>query len=74
MSLISRILPHNEGTADRLFRVALGIVLLALVYVGPKSAWGLVGLFPLATGLLGSCPAYTAFGVSTRRSHRTAHS
>lgn len=74
MSIISRILPQNEGTADRLVRVALGIALLALVFIGPKSAWGLVGLFPLATGLLGSCPAYTPFGVSTRRPHTTAHS
>lgn len=74
MSAILRILPRNEGTPDRLIRVALGITLLALVFIGPKSAWGLVGLFPLATGLLGYCPVYTLFGVSTRRVRSPAHS
>ena len=74
MSGISTILPHNEGTADRVFRVALGITLLSLVFIGPKSAWGLVGLLPLATGLLGSCPTYRLFGVSTLRLHARAHS
>lgn len=48
--------------------MTLGAILLVLVFVGPKSAWGLVGLLPLATGLLGSCPTYRLFGVSTRPS------
>ena len=74
MSVMSTMLPNNEGTADRVFRGALGMALLALVFIGPKSAWGLVGLFPLATGLFGSCPFYRPFGVSTRRLHGAAHS
>jgi hypothetical protein len=74
MSVVSTLLPRNEGTADRLFRVALGIALVVMVFAGPKSPWGLIGLFPLATGLLGSCPAYRPFGVSTRRLHRIGRS
>jgi hypothetical protein len=74
MSRISTLFPRNEGILDRVIRVMLGITLLALVFVGPKSAWGFVGLFPLATGFLGSCPAYTLFGVSTLRRRGTAHS
>ncbi len=62
---MTKLLPANESTLDRAVRVALGVLLLALVFVGPKTIWGLVGIVPLATGLLGSCPLYTLFGVST---------
>ena len=43
----------NVGGADRFLRIAVGIVLLALVVVGPKTWWGLLGIIPLATGLVG---------------------
>jgi len=62
---MDRFFPHNEGTVDRALRVTAGLVLLSLVFVGPQTLWGLVGLVPLATGLLGSCPAYTLLGIST---------
>lgn len=55
----------NEGTFDRAVRVVIGIALIALVFVGPKSLWGLVGLVPLTTGLFGFCPAYRLLGIST---------
>jgi hypothetical protein len=57
----------NEGTLDRVVRVVLGIALISLVFAGPRSSWGLVGLVPLATGLLGFCPLYRVLGVSTCR-------
>lgn len=60
-----QIFSRNEGTVDRAIRVVIGLALLSLVVVGPKSAWGWVGLVPLFTGLLGSCPLYSLFGVST---------
>ncbi|MBK9030394.1 MAG: DUF2892 domain-containing protein [Myxococcales bacterium] len=59
------ILPRNEHRIDRALRLIVGVVLLALVFVGPKTLWGLIGLVPLVTGLLGSCPAYTLLGIST---------
>lgn len=59
------LLPKNEHTIDRAVRVVLGIGLLSLVFVGPQTWWGLAGLVPLMTGLLGSCPLYTLFGLST---------
>jgi hypothetical protein len=62
----AKLLPQNIGALDRLLRVALGLVLLSLAFVGPQSAWGYLGLVPLLTGLIGSCPFYTAFGLSTR--------
>jgi hypothetical protein len=58
-------LAKNEGPFDRALRVALGIVLLSLVFVGPQTLWGLVGLVPLLTGLAGSCPIYSMLGVRT---------
>ena len=56
---------QNENAIDRLLRLAVGVVLLALVFVGPKTPWGLIGLVPLATGALGFCPLYRLIGVST---------
>jgi hypothetical protein len=55
----------NEGTADRVIRVLLGIALLSLTVVGPRTPWGYVGLVPLATGLFGFCPLYRIIGVNT---------
>jgi len=58
---------RNEGAADRNLRVILGIALLTLTLVGPKSMWGLVGIVPLATGLIGFCPLYRVFGIRTSK-------
>jgi hypothetical protein len=65
----SKLIPVNEHWAERVLRVLVGIVVLSLLFVGPRSPWALLGLVLLATGLLGSCPIYTLFGVSTRRKH-----
>lgn len=62
---MSRLLPKNEGTVDRVLRTVVGLGLLSLVFVGPQTMWGLLGLIPLTTALLGSCPAYTLLGIST---------
>ena len=59
------LLPLNEHPVERLLRVGLGLGLLGLTFMGPKSPWGFLGLVPLATGLLGSCPLYTLLGFST---------
>ena len=63
--MLQKIFPTNEGTIDRLFRGVIGFVLLSLVFVGPKTLWGLVGIGPLLTAAIGSCPLYTLFGLST---------
>ncbi len=57
----------NEGTLDRSLRTILGIAVVSLVFVGPRSLWALVGLLPLATGLVGFCPVYRLAGIDTRR-------
>lgn len=55
----------NEGMVDRSIRVVLGVALISLVFVGPQSAWGWLGLVPLITGALGFCPLYKMFGLNT---------
>ena len=54
----------NEGHTDRLVRVALGLLILALGFAF-GSWWGLLGLIPLATGAVGFCPLYAVLGVDT---------
>ncbi|WP_370323407.1 YgaP family membrane protein [Salipiger bermudensis] len=56
---------RNEGTLDRALRVILGLVLLSLVFLGPQTPWGWIGLVPLATGLIGWCPLYILLGIRT---------
>jgi hypothetical protein len=62
---MNKLLRQNEGTIDRAFRVLVGLALLSLIFVGPHTLWGLVGLVPLLTGLLGTCPLYSVLGLST---------
>jgi ABC-type polysaccharide/polyol phosphate export permease len=56
---------QNVGTVDRIARIVVGVVLIALVFVGPQTPWGWIGVIPLATALIGFCPAYKLFGLST---------
>jgi membrane protein implicated in regulation of membrane protease activity len=56
---------RNIGRTDQLLRVVVGLVLLALVFVGPKTPLGWFGLVPLLTGLSGFCPVYALLGIST---------
>ena len=64
---MSKLFVPNVGTADRAARVVLGLGLLSLTLIGPQTLWGLVGIVPLATALMGACPAYSLFGFSTRK-------
>jgi len=62
------MLQKNVGTIDRALRVILGIALLVGFFLGLGGAYNwlfLIGVVPLATGLLSSCPGYTILGVST---------
>ena len=56
---------QNEHKVERVLRIALGLGLLSLVFVGPQTLWGLVGIVPLVTGLAGTCPLYSLVGFST---------
>jgi hypothetical protein len=56
---------NNAGTIDRVLRVALGILLLALTFTNVIGMWGWVGVVPLLTGAIGWCPLYTVLGINT---------
>jgi len=62
----------NEGTLDRTIRILFGLGLVSLIFIGPKSMWGLFGLVPLLTGAVGFCPLYRILGLSTRRAGKAA--
>jgi hypothetical protein len=55
----------NVGGTDRILRIVVGIILLALTLTGAIGAWGWIGIVPLATGLLKFCPVYTLLGFSS---------
>jgi hypothetical protein len=55
----------NEGTIDRALRVVAGLVLIGLAATGTVGLWGWIGVLPLVTGIVGICPAYAIFGMST---------
>ena len=62
---MKRLLPANENNVDRIVRIVLGLGLLTLCLWGPKTPWGLLGLIPVLTSVIGSCPIYTLIGIST---------
>mgnify|MGYP001819655152 CR=1 FL=1 len=65
---MSSMLPNNEHPIERGVRVVAGLGILSLLAIGPVPGWGLIGLVgivPLATGAIGSCPIYTMAGFST---------
>lgn len=55
----------NVGGIDRILRIVLGLVLIALAATGTVGLWGWIGIVPLATAALGFCPLYTVLGFST---------
>jgi hypothetical protein len=55
----------NESPLDRSIRAVLGIGLISLVYLGPQTPWGWLGIIPLLTAVMGWCPLYQLFGIST---------
>lgn len=58
----------NESPIDRVLRFVVGIGILSLAFVGPKTPWAYVGILPLATGIVGMCSLYALLGSSTCRS------
>jgi hypothetical protein len=62
---------NNVGIFDRIARIIIGVALLAfaLGYLAPGTDWnwvGWIGVIPIMTALLGTCPAYSVLGCSTK--------
>ena len=58
------MLKKNVGGIDRTLRIVVGIALLA-AFAFTQNFWFLIGIVPLATGLMSSCPLYSIVGLST---------
>ena len=56
---------QNVHNVERVIRIIVGLAILSLVFVGPQTAWGWIGVVPLVTGAIGSCPVYSLFGINT---------
>ena len=56
---------QNVGSIDRAIRAIAGIGLISLVFVGPQTVWGWIGVVPLATAFIGWCPPYSLLGINT---------
>jgi hypothetical protein len=55
----------NVGGIDRVLRIVVGLTLIAMAITGAVGAWGWIGVVLVATGLIGWCPAYLPFGLSS---------
>lgn len=56
---------RNVGSIDRVLRVVIGLALVVMAATGTIAAWGYIGVIPLVTGLVGTCPLYRLLGLST---------
>jgi hypothetical protein len=63
------IMKQNVHNIERIVRIVVGMTIVSLVFIGPQSSWGWLGLIPLATGIIGWCPPYALFGFSTCKKH-----
>ena len=55
----------NVGGIDRILRIVVGLGLVGATVLDVLPVWGWIGIVPLATGLVGTCPAYLPFGIKT---------
>ena len=55
----------NVGGIDRILRIVIGLVLIALAATGTVGVWGWIGIVPLLTGAVGFCPLYPLIGLNT---------
>jgi hypothetical protein len=62
------MLNRNVGGLDRIARIVVGAVLVAMTLTGQIGVWGWIGVVPLLTGVFRFCPAYTLIGCKTCKS------
>ncbi|MCW8919587.1 MAG: DUF2892 domain-containing protein [Gammaproteobacteria bacterium] len=60
----------NVGMIDKVVRIIVGLILIALTLMGTIGVWGWLGVILLATGLMGRCPLYAMLGVNTCPTHK----
>ncbi len=60
----------NIGRVERIVRIVVGVGVLSLAFVGPRTPWAYLGLLPFLSGLVGWCPPYALLGISTVRTSK----
>ena len=63
------MLKTNVGSMDRILRIVIGIALLVWFFVDNGAGFWhyakLIGIIPILTAALGTCPLYSLFGIAT---------
>jgi hypothetical protein len=59
------LMKTNIHKIERIARVTIGLGLVSMAFIGPANLWFLLGAIPLFTGVVGWCPPYAMFGIST---------
>jgi hypothetical protein len=57
----------NIYDVERSFRFIAGLIITSFAFIGPGNPWFLLGVIPMLTGLVGTCPLYSALGISSRK-------
>lgn len=60
---------QNVGSTEKVIRIVVGLAILSLLFLleGPNRWFGLIGLAPILTALVGWCPAWSVLGINTRK-------
>ncbi|MFH7587037.1 DUF2892 domain-containing protein [Oceanimonas smirnovii] len=56
----------NVGSIDKVIRIVVGLALIAMVFVGPQTPWGWIGVIPLITAFVNFCPLYKVLGIKSK--------
>lgn len=56
----------NINDPERVIRFIGGAIITSLAFWGPQNYWFMLGIIPMMTGLIGTCPLYSALGISTK--------
>ncbi|MCC4265911.1 DUF2892 domain-containing protein [Oceanimonas baumannii] len=56
----------NVGSVDKIIRIVVGLALIAMVFVGPQTPWGWIGVIPLITAFVNFCPLYKVLGIKSK--------
>ena len=57
----------NVGNIDKIIRIVAGLILISLVFVGPQTPWGWIGVILVVTGFISFCPLYAMIGFSSKK-------
>lgn len=57
----------NVNDPERVFRFVIGAAITSLAFWGPQNNWFFLGIIPMLTGLVGTCPLYMALGIDTNK-------